>query len=193
MKKDYFVPQIIPVEQAVKELRHGKVIAYPTEAVYGLGCDPFNEEAVMNLLAVKQRDVSKGLLLIAASWGDVSDLVAVDKLTTSDLADVFASWPGPTTWIFPATNKVPLWIRGEHSSIAIRITSHPTARALCQAYEGPMVSTSANIASQSPCRTQRELIRQFVNKIQFVVQGRVGRLKKPTSIYDVLTRESVRA
>lgn len=184
--------QIIDSQLAGDVLRLGKIIAYPTEAVYGLGCDPFNKNAVENLLALKQRDVSKGLLLIAASWDDVVSLVDTSALSPNKLTKVFATWPGPTTWIFPATKLVPAWIRGYHTSVALRITAHPTARAICKAFAGPIVSTSANVASQPPAKTRREVLQQFHNKIKFVVRGRVGRLKKPTTIYEVLTGDVVR-
>lgn len=192
MQIDQIASQIIEPQQAAAILRLGKVIAYPTEAVYGLGCDPFNKHAVENLLALKQREVSKGLLLIAADWEDVVDLVDMSKLFKNDLAKVLAAWPGPVTWLFPASSKVPSWIRGAYASVALRITAHPTASAICRAFAGPIVSTSANIADQPPARTRQELLQQFGNKIEFIVRGRVGRLKRPTPIYDVLTGKLVR-
>jgi L-threonylcarbamoyladenylate synthase len=184
--------QIITTQQAADVLKFGKIIAYPTEAVYGLGCDPFNQKAVEDLLVLKERDVSKGLLLIAASWDDVVGLVNMDMISPCALDHVYNAWPGAVTLVFPATAKVPLWIRGAHNSVALRVTAHPVVRAICKAFAGPIVSTSANIADQLPARTQREVRQQFANTIEYIVAGRVGRLKKPTPIYDVLTGNVVR-
>jgi len=182
-------PTITP-QQAASLLRVGQIIAYPTEAVYGLGCDPFNERSVKHLLQLKQRDINKGLILIAALWRDVEFLVDHAEVSRGCLRRVFARWPGPVTWIFPASDSVPSWIRGEHNSIALRITAHPTAKGICKAFGGPIVSTSANLAGFPPARTRQEFLAQFDNVA--IVSGRVGRLQQPTSIYDVLTGKAVR-
>ena len=97
------------IQQAINSLLQGGIIAYPTEGVYGLGCDPFNQVAVNKLLAIKNRDVSKGLILIAASWDQIQNLIADDDETAWELAK--QSWPGPSTWVFPAKHSVPRWIK----------------------------------------------------------------------------------
>lgn len=88
-------------ELAVAALQHDRVIAYATEAVFGLGCDPDSEAAVQRLLAIKQRPVEKGLILIAADLAQLQDYIDLDQLTSEQLAKVEASWPGPFTWIMP--------------------------------------------------------------------------------------------
>jgi L-threonylcarbamoyladenylate synthase len=175
---------------AAKILARGGIIAYPTEAVFGLGCDPFNARAVMRLLELKEREVEKGLILIAASWGQVKTLVA--KIPDEILEKVLATWPGPNTWVLPASKKAPVWIKGAHSSIAIRVTAHKVARAICEEFSGPIVSTSANLTNFPPARTRKELLKQFPCGIDFVVAGRVGRLKNPTPIKDAITAKILR-
>src|SRR6476660_3748187 len=96
----------ITIEQSARALRRGGIIAYPTEAVWGLGCDPFDEAAVMHLLALKQREVAKGLILIAGGLDAFEHLLDWDALPTDRREAVFATWPGPHTWIVPASGRV---------------------------------------------------------------------------------------
>ena len=98
---------LLTTSAAADLLRRGGVIAYPTEAVWGLGCDPFDEAAVLRLLALKQRAVEKGLILIAAAASQFDGLLDWNALPEARRAAVHASWPGPHTWIVPATGRVP--------------------------------------------------------------------------------------
>ncbi len=136
------------IHRATRLLVQGQGIAYPTEAIYGLGCDPLNEYAVSDLLALKQRPVDKGLILIAASIQQLAPFLITSHSGILDKA--LATWPGPTTWIFPAQNWVPKWLTGHHSSLAVRVSKHPTVIALCKGFGGPIISTSANISAQQP-------------------------------------------
>ena len=176
-------------EKVIDILKQGGVIAYPTEAVYGLGCDPFNEAAVEKILAIKARPRHKGVILIAAS---VSQIVPLIDVSEGCLAKAQATWPGPVTWLFPAAKTVPEWIRGEHASVALRVTDHPIAKAICQQFGGPIVSTSANLSGEVPLREYAEVEKLFASKVDFVVPGAVGDLDKPTVIRDVQTGSVVR-
>ena len=172
------------INHIIKILREGGIIAYPTEGVYGLGCDPFNETAVLRVLKIKQRHINKGLILIASNWNQVKNLINLDlkKYPVIKLNN-----KNPITWVFPATKKVPRWITGKFNSVAIRVTSHPIAKKICQKFGGPIVSTSANLTKQSPITRLGQMDRPLVSKIDFIAQGRVGKLKKPTNICDVKT------
>jgi L-threonylcarbamoyladenylate synthase len=181
---------MITSKDAAPILHKGEVIAYPTEAVYGLGCDPFNKEAVKRLLKLKRRHDAKGFILIAASWRQVEDLVK--PLPINRLEGILATWPGPVTWIFPASPKVPAWIKGEHATVAIRVSAHRTVQAICKSFGGPIVSTSANLSGFPPARTRKELLKQFASSIGFIVCGRVGRLIGPTPIYDAVSGKMIR-
>lgn len=187
--KNKNVKKIAAILQA---LRHGDVIAYPTEAVFGLGCDPFRKRTVLRLLNLKKRSVKKGLILIACSWRQILPFVELDKVPTKMLTKIRASWPGPVTWVFPATKLVPKWITGTHTTVAVRITRHPTARTICNLFGQPLVSTSANLADLEPARTKQELLRQFPHGIACISTGRIGKLKKPTPIFLATTGKRLR-
>ncbi|MBA2653676.1 MAG: threonylcarbamoyl-AMP synthase [Gammaproteobacteria bacterium] len=173
------------LQLAIDYLAQDEIIAYPTEGVYGLGCTAFNEETVLRLLQLKNRDVRKGLILIASHWNQIEDLI--EPLSNLQHQTVNRTWPGPITWVFPASRKAPEWIRGEHNTIAIRFSNHPLAQALCEGFQKPIVSTSANLTGSTPARNYKEVAIYFNDKIPFILKGEVGGLNKTTSIRDVIT------
>jgi L-threonylcarbamoyladenylate synthase len=178
------------LKQAARSLNAGGLIAYPTEAVYGLGCDPLNAQAVMRLLSLKQRDVAKGLILIAA---DITQLAPYIDVPSVDIqAKLDASWPGPVTWLLTPRPHVPQWLTGAHDRIAVRVTAHPVASALCQAFGGAIVSTSANPSNLSPARNPLTVRRYFDGHINIIVHGSLGSHGKPTIIRDALTDRILR-
>ena len=181
----------LDTEQAARRLRAGDVIAYPTEAVYGLGCDPFNSEAVRRLLDIKERPESAGLILIAERFSRFSELV--EEVDETLLARVQDTWPGPVTWLFPKTDKVPSWISGAHDSLAIRVTAHPVCRALCSAYGGAIVSTSANKRGEAPARSRQDVEDNLGALIEGIVVGELGGLDRPSEIRDVRTGDVLRS
>ena len=176
--------------RAVAVLRQGGVIAYPTEAVWGLGCDPLNESAGRRLFELKQRPSGVGVILIASDFSQIEGYIG--NCSPGAIARAQASWPGPNTWIFPASTTVPSWVVGEHVGIAIRVTGHPLAGALCQAFGGALVSSSANIHGQAPAKNTIELRRMFADQLDAVVDGELGGLERPTTIRDAVTGEFVR-
>jgi L-threonylcarbamoyladenylate synthase len=177
-------------KRLITTLQSGQLIAYPTEAVFGLGCDPFNEAAVHNLLALKQRSVTKGLILIASEWRQITPLI--QPLPPAIEQTVRASWPGPVTWLLPATAQAPAWITGRHDTIALRVTAHPLARHICQLWGKPLVSTSANLTNQLPCTTAAAVRRHFDQTIDYIIDGELGELNQPTAIFDALTGAKIR-
>ncbi len=178
------------IQQAVAALKQGKIIAYPTEAIFGLGCDPFNPAAVKQLLSLKQRPVSKGLILIAHNWEQIEALTL--PIEEKHLMLAQKTWPGPRTWIFPASSNAPAWIRGEHTGIALRVTQHPIASALCQAFGGPIVSTSANLDGEIPAKDIATIHRYFPSGLEMVVDEALGDASSPTTIQDILTGKTIR-
>jgi L-threonylcarbamoyladenylate synthase len=176
--------------KAIKIIRTGGVIAYPTEGVFGLGCDPFNEEAVQKILHLKHRLVAKGLVLIVSGWNQAKNLVA--PIDSKILAKILDESSPATTWVFPVTTIVPRWIIGNHHSVALRITKHPIAKALCNAYQGALVSTSSNIEGEPPALTVLEVQNYFPKGLDFIVEGEVGDSKRPTMIRNALTNKILR-
>lgn len=178
------------IEKAVDCLQKGKVIAYPTEGVFGLGCDPDNIDAVSRILQIKHRALDKGFILIGANWEQIEPLV--NYIQPDLLTQVFETWPGPITWLFPASEKVPHWIRGNHQSVAVRITAHPVAKTLCELFGGPIISTSCNKSGDPPARDIRSIELTLANTVDCIVDGPLGGRLKPTEIRDALTGEIIR-
>jgi len=174
----------LDVDEAAQALHAGGVVAYPTEAVWGLGCDPFAEAAVMRLLAIKQREVDKGVILVAGALEQFDGLLDWGLLPPDRSEAVFASWPGPHTWIVPATGRVPHWITGAHDGVAVRVSAHPTVVALCLAFGGPLVSTSANLAGAPPAFTRYQLDATLLAGLDGLTIGEAGGLAAPTAIRD---------
>ncbi len=174
-------------------LREGGVIAYPTEAVWGLGCDPFNDDAVRRLLQIKQRPVEKGLILIAGALAQLDGLIDWSALPVERRNAVLTSWPGPRTWVVPAAMQVPATITGKHTSVAVRLSAHPTVVALCEAFGGALVSTSANLSGQRAPTIRADLDPSLLVRIDTVVSGEVGGRSTPSTIRDALTGLVLRA
>lgn len=177
--------------QACRALSSGGVIAYPTETVWGLGCDPGNEAAVQQVLAIKQRPIQKGLLLIAANTDQLEPYIV--PLTPAKMRKILGTWPGPHTWLFAATARVPAWIRGRHDTVAVRVTSHPLATELCQQFGGPIVSTSANLSGFAPAKSEILVRRHFWDKVAYILPGEAGPHSTPSEIRDAQTGAVLRS
>lgn len=168
---------------ATEQLKAGNVVAYPTEAVYGLGCDPLNKEAVLRLLHLKQRAMNKGLILIAADFSQLKPFVTYDEKM---LARILPTWPGAVTWVMPVQTWVPEWLTGSHRSLAVRVTAHPFASALCQHFNAAIVSTSANPSQKAPAKNALQVRHYFAQQTKIAVSA-LGEQKKPSAIYDAMT------
>jgi len=175
--------------QDLKELFHnGGVFAYPTEAVFGLGCDPNNEEAVTRLLALKQRPINKGLILIASNFNQVTKYLK--PLSTKQLA---LTKPSTTTYIYPALDSAPKWLTGDFDSLAIRISKHPLVYELCETLESAVVSSSANLSGLEPAKSAKEVAEQLSDKLDAILDGNTGDSQKPSAIRDSITRQIIRS
>jgi L-threonylcarbamoyladenylate synthase len=181
----------LSTQQAAHHMRAGAVIAYPTEAVYGLGCDPANEQAVRHLLALKQRSPDAGLILIANRFECFQPFIGnVDEVLLQPALD---SWPGPVTWLFPRAENVPDWLAGKHPAIALRVTDHEVCRKLCVSFGGAIVSTSANPTTRPAPKTAAEVADYFPDGLAGIVEGEVGGRELPSEIRDLLSGQLIRA
>jgi L-threonylcarbamoyladenylate synthase len=167
------------------------VIAYPTEAVWGLGCDPFSEVAVKRILAMKLRKRSKGLILIAKDIEQLHPFLL--GLSVAEMTELKQSWPGPQTWLIPDNNHAPSWITGINNTLAVRVTDHPIASNLCDAFGGPLVSTSANPSGLKPAKNMSEVNTYFDQQLDYVVPGLLGELSNPTPIKNLKTGKILRS
>ncbi|MGL5727947.1 MAG: Sua5/YciO/YrdC/YwlC family protein [Plesiomonas sp.] len=175
------------LSELVMALQKGNVVAYPTEAVFGVGCDPDNPHAIAALLALKQRSVEKGLILIAAEYQQLKPYIDETQLTPDRLMDIQHTWPGPVTWVMPAKQGVSTWLTGQFSSIAVRVSAHPDVQRLCQAFGKPITSTSANLSGLPPCKTVEQVRAQFASSPLLLMEGVVGGRENPSEIRDALT------
>jgi L-threonylcarbamoyladenylate synthase len=181
---------LLNTSEAVDCMRLGEVIAYPTEAVYGIGCDPHNEDAVSKVLALKHRRAAAGLILIGSTFEQFEPWIAPAPAERLKLA--LSSWPGPVTWLFPKSKDAPGWVTGAHDTVAIRVTAHPPCIELCDCFGGPIVSTSANPHSAPPARSAGEVETYFGPFLGGILAGPLGDKKQPSEIRDLLTGRVIR-
>jgi L-threonylcarbamoyladenylate synthase len=178
------------VQFAAKQMKLGGVVAYPTEAVWGLGCNPYDEVAVNQLLALKNRAVTKGVILIAAHMDMFAHILwDLNDIQRQKLKN---SWPGPVTWLVPKNEWVPDWISGDSDKVALRVTGHPVAAGLSRAYGAPLVSTSCNPQGAKPARSIDQVRRYFGDQLDAITCGTVGGRANPSEIRDLGTGEIVR-
>ena len=178
----------VPIQRAGRILQSGGIVAYPTEGVFGLGCRPDDAAAVRRILAIKQRDPGKGLVLIAADLEQLDGWIDVPPGTDVPRS----SQHRPLTWIVPAASDVPYLVRGNNKGLAVRLTGHPVAAALCRAADAPLVSTSANVSGRPPARNVHVLRRTFGDLVDYIVPGACGPASGQSEIRDLLSKQVLR-
>ena len=177
------------IEHAVKTVKSQGVIAYPTEGVWGLGCDPFSRSAVSKILDLKKRSVDRGLLLVATDIGQFEPFL--EGLERKYHEELDRDWPGPITYLVPDNGSAPRWVVGKHKTLGLRVSDHSLIKTLC-ALTGPLVSTSANISGLPAIKSADEIEEVFDQEIDYVLDGELGNLGKPTQIKNILTGEILR-
>lgn len=185
---------------AAQVLRKGGVIAHPTEAVWGLACDPYSESAVDQVLQLKGRPVEKGLILLSGNAEHFAPLLAPlskdlqmrfletlgQDITNSAANSEQVSATQAITWIVPDVDKqVPEWIRGTHAGVAIRVSSHPLVQSISQYFGGAIISTSANPSGKKPAMSLNDIRRYFYDDLDYVVSGKLGGAERPSKIIDL--------
>lgn len=178
------------IQRAVNVLRADGVIAYPTEYCFGLGCDPRSQKAVRRLLEIKRRDKSQGLILIAANSIQVQQYAELDSLASKE--QVLASWPGPNTWLLPAKTSVSRWVRGDHSTIAMRVPDHSLCLALCEEFDHPIVSTSANRHAQPAHLIAKDINVDMGSEVDMIIDAPLGGASSASTIRDAISGEILR-
>lgn len=179
------------IKRAVETLKSGGVIAYPTEAVWGLGCDPWNRVAVERLLHLKSRAMHKGLILACGEIDQLSFLL--QDLTPEKLQILSGSWPGPNTWLVPdQSHTIPQWIKGSHETVAVRVSKHSLIKSISELFGRPIVSTSANPAGADPAMNALRIRQYFADQIDYIVPGAIGGEKQPSRIRSLDTGRVIR-
>lgn len=178
------------LEEAVRLLKSGGVVACPTEGVWGLACIASNESAVERVIELKARDVGKGLILIGASLEQISPLLA--PLEPAWRSRMESAWPGPVTFVVPAARNVSPQLTGGRLTLAVRVSAYPILAALTESLCEPIVSTSANISGEKTLKTPTAIKRVFGDQLDGIVTGSLGGRRKPSDIIDVRTGRRLR-
>ena len=180
---------IAEVKDVICHLKSGEVIGYPTEAVYGIGCDPWNQSSVEKIAKIKGRKKRQTFLMVASSIDQLRDLIDISTLSRQ----VTSSWPGHTTWLIKAKENVPYWLQDEQTNkVGIRISNHPLVRELCNKFGKPIISTSANISGKEEIKNQQEFMKIFSSDINYLVDGDLGDYDKASMIIDMETNKKIR-
>jgi L-threonylcarbamoyladenylate synthase len=178
---------------AIETYQKGGIIAYPTEAVFGLGCDPDNIEAIEKLLLLKKRSAEKGLILLAANYSQLLPYIDENKIPEDKRFAMLSRWPDGITQVVPKNMHCHTLLTGKFDTIAVRITSQPDVVALCNSVNKPIVSTSANLSGETPAQVWQALSIQLVDRIDFIIKGQTLGYTQPSTIIDALTGEQFRA
>lgn len=181
----------LAIRRAGSVIRAGGVIGYPTEAIWGLGCDPLNVEAVARILVLKERPATMGFILIAAGFEQLEPWL--EPVSREVRARITATWPGPVTWVLPARSWVPDWLHGGRGSLAVRVTAHAQSARLCRATGFAIVSTSANRSGRPPARSGIQVRRWFGDELDLILGGATDGLARPSEIRDAVSGRSIRA
>lgn len=178
---------------AAEAFQQGGVIAYPTEAVFGLGCDPDNQSAVEKILQIKNRSIDKGLILLAGNYSQLLPYIEDSAIAQDKRFAVLSRWPDGVTQVLPAKPSTPKYLTGKFNTLAVRVTSQPDVVALCRQTGKPIVSTSANFSGQPPALTWQDVERTLVDSIDYLIKGETLGFNKPSTIIDALTGETFRS
>ena len=176
----------------VDAFNRGGIIAYPTEAVFGLGCDPDNEESLKRLLALKKRSAEKGLILLAGNYSQLLPYIDDSQIPQDMRFTVLSRWPDGITQLLPKNKKLSPLLSGKFDTIAVRITSQPDVVALCKQTNKPIVSTSANLSGQEPAKTWQTLSPLLLENLDFIIKGETLGHNNPSQIINALTGKVIR-
>jgi len=177
---------------AASVFQQGGVIAYPTEAVFGLGCDPDNQSAIEKLLQIKNRPKAKGLILLASSFEQLSPYLDLTQLTNKQLEVILSRWPNGVTQILPARANISSYLTGDFTTLAVRVTNQPDVVSLCEQTNKPIVSTSANLSGLEPAKTWQTVDSHLIELIDYLLKGETLGYLQPSTILNGLTGEVFR-
>ncbi len=184
------MPSQSQINKAVETIQIGGVIAYATEAVYGLGCDPENDQAIQKILDLKGRDAKQGFILIASQISHVEKYLG--ELSPQEIKLLEQTWPEPTTLILTANESVSDLITGGRKTVAVRITTHHDTKSLCEALGHALISTSANKSGQPAMTHAWQIQQQFSDGIDYLFPSALGGESKPSTIIDAKSGKILR-
>lgn len=175
------------LEEAARLIRSGRVVAYPTETVYGLGVDPFSRGAISALFEIKGRAENQPVLLVAADEEQVRRVAS--NVSATAAAFMRAFWPGPLSLALPKTPALPDELCAGLPKVCVRIPACETARSLCRLSGMPITSTSANRSGEVPARMPGEIM---LPGVEACIDG--GKLEPslPSTVFDPDSGEILR-
>ena len=178
---------------ALETFQQGGVLAYPTESVFGLGCDPDNNQAIEKLLSLKSRPADKGLILLAGNYSQLLPYIDDEQIPQDKRLAVLSRWPDGITQLVAKNINTSALLTGRFDKIAVRVTSQPDVVALCLATNKPIVSTSANLSGESPAKTWQEIPHDLADQIDFIIKGKTLGFERPSTIIDALSGDVIRS
>lgn len=183
--------QLIPAAAIRQHLAADGLIAYPTEGVWGLGCNPASAVALQKLIQLKGRHADKGLILIGSRFEQLDFVWPL--LEPEQMATLQQAWPGFVTYVLPLPrpSPFPVLLTGSHARVAVRLSAHPLVQQLCDAL-GLLVSTSANPAGQPPAMTTQQ-VRDYFGDQVMIIDGALGTAARPSAIIDLMSGQVLRA
>ena len=176
------------IRHAAHVIRHGGIIAYPTDTIYGLGCDPFNADAVERINVIKQRPANKQFILLAGQIEQVRSLIVLDKNQES----LITQSSEPTSWIVKASQHAPRWLIDKNDMLTFRISKHNDVQKLCGALGHAVISTSANISGKAPAKNALELHRYFHTTVDKILASNQKLTGKPSKIIRLCDNHVIR-
>ena len=179
------------IKQLGQSVLRGAVFIYPTDTIWGIGCHPQHQDAVQRILVIKQRPVNKGLILLASRLWHLQSYLK-NNLNHGEMACLQAITQQPTTWLIETSRHCPGWLRGQFSTIAVRLTDHPFIQQICDAIQAPLVSTSANRSKRTTVRNRIQARRQFGTEVDYIVGGFGTGSGKASTIKSLQTGQIIR-
>lgn len=184
--------QFASISKALRVLNSGGIIAYPTEACFGIGCNIDNPAGIERIRALKSRSSAQGFIVVADTLDRLHDWIDWMSLSESTRNEIQSSWPGATTWLIPTSKTCPRSLTGQHDTLAVRISAFPPVQALCNSAQSALVSSSANLKGQRPCKTAKEVFEVFGMQIDYIVDLPIQGLDKPSQIIDARNLQTIR-
>ena len=176
-------PTPAQVRRVARWIRGGAVVAIPTDTVYGLAADPFNERAVAEIFRVKRRPETVPILLLLDSAARVDELTSTLPAAFTRLSRRF--WPGPLTIVLPASRRIPEAVTAGTGAVAVRLPASPFVRTLARAVGGPLTGTSANVSGRPACLSADQVNRRLGSNVPYIVNGGFWRMRRPSTIVDL--------
>ena len=183
LKVDPIDPGLPEIQEAAALLRSGKLIAFPTDTVYGIGVDVFNEEAIRQIFAAKKRDIDKPLQVLIANKEDLQIIAREQSETLDRLVSKF--WPGPLTIVMPAKEDFPRRVRCDRDTIGVRMPSNPIALRLIKAFGRPIAATSANISGSPDPMSAGEVLEYLSGEVSLILDGGPTPGSVPSTVLDI--------